>query len=54
MRGPHLREDPQIIGYLKQCRLKYPGKEQYRGIVVGTAIPDKDKLARKVQTTDAR
>ena len=44
------REDvvDQAVDYLRQCRLKYPGKSEYRGFIVGTAVSDRDSLLRKV------
>jgi hypothetical protein len=46
------REDviDQIAGYLRQCRVKYPNKAQYRGIIIGTSIPDAVRLLDKVST----
>lgn len=48
--GPESPEDvvDQAVDYLRQCRLKYPGKSQYRGFIVGTAISDRPRLLRKI------
>jgi hypothetical protein len=41
----------QLVDYLQQCRIKYPGRAQYRGIVVGSRVPDQEKLARRIDAT---
>jgi len=38
----------QIAGYIQQCRVKYPNRKQYRGIIIGTGISDSKKLFGKV------
>ncbi|MDQ7784146.1 MAG: hypothetical protein RDU20_14775 [Desulfomonilaceae bacterium] len=38
----------QSVDYLRQCRRKYPGKSEYRAFIVGTAIPDRHGLFRKI------
>jgi hypothetical protein len=38
----------QITDYLRQCRLKYPNREEYRGFIIGTGIADRNELARKL------
>jgi hypothetical protein len=38
----------QVAGYLRQCRLKYPNRDQYRGIVIGTGIADRHKFSGKL------
>lgn len=40
----------QVSNYLQQCRIKYPGRISYRGILIGTAIRAPDKLFRKIST----
>ena len=46
------REDAvdQIIDYLAQCVVKYPGRLDYRGFIVGTRIADKFELTAKLST----
>lgn len=38
----------QIVGYIQQCRIKYPNLKRYRGIIIGTGIADSEKLMRKI------
>lgn len=38
----------QIAGYIQQCRVKYPNRRQYRGIIIGTGISDPNRLLTKV------
>lgn len=38
----------QIVGYIKQCRLKYPNRLRYRGIIIGPRILESRKLFNKV------
>lgn len=38
----------QAVDYLRQCRIKYPGKSEYRAFIVGNAIPDREGLFRKI------
>jgi hypothetical protein len=48
--GNPRREDviDQITAYIKQCRVKYPGRTQYRGFVVGTSVEDESKVRAKI------
>ncbi len=38
----------QIADYLRQCRLKYPDRDEYRGFIIGTRIPDRNQLDKKL------
>jgi len=38
----------QVTDYLKQCKIKYPNRSEYVGIVVGTAIAEPDKFLHKL------
>jgi hypothetical protein len=40
----------QIIDYIGQCRIKYPGRTEYRGFIVGTRFADKEKLENKLSS----
>jgi hypothetical protein len=42
----------QILDYLGQCRIKYPDRNEYRGFIVGTGIPDRAKLTAKLMSAD--
>ncbi len=41
----------QICDYLNQCRIKYPGRVEYKGFIIGTGVDDKSKLEQKVDTS---
>jgi hypothetical protein len=38
----------QICDYLKQSRVKYPGRGQYKGFIIGTSVADRIKLRQKI------
>jgi hypothetical protein len=38
----------QIVDYIGQCKIKYPGKMEYRGFIVGTRIANKEQLQAKL------
>jgi hypothetical protein len=38
----------QICDYLNQSRIKYPGRGQYKGFIIGTGIADRFKLRQKI------
>lgn len=42
----------QILNYLGQCRIKYPDRDEYRGFIVGTGIPNRAKLTAKLMSAD--
>jgi len=41
----------QISDYLRQSRLKYPSRREYRGFIVGTEIVDRGKVEAKIRTS---
>jgi hypothetical protein len=41
----------QICDYLTQSRIKYPGRGEYKGFVIGTGIADKSKLREKIDSS---
>ncbi len=51
-----LEEDvvDQITDYLRQCRLKYPNRQEYRGFIVGTGIADRSEMNRKLSSAPER
>ena len=38
----------QITDYISQCRLKYPGRDEYRGFIIGTGIANPVHLDKKL------
>jgi len=40
----------QISNYLAQCRIKYPGREEYRGFIIGSGVSDRKIMETKISS----